>query len=101
MSFQVENELPRVRAASVRGEAVDWEGAKRALIANEGKWVLIAEDVHLSTGDQLRRGKYSQFPETEVANFEFAARRPENSTYLPRRTDIWGCYTAPKKKGRR
>lgn len=101
MTFRVEQDLPKPRAA-VRDNPVDWEAAKRALIENEGKWVLIAADVHASTGEQLRNGKYAQFPDPEVDNYEFTARKPENAEYGPRRTDIWGRYTKPlPKKGRK
>lgn len=96
MTFRVEKELPKARA-SVRDEPVDWEAAKRALIENEGDWVLVADNVHATTAEQLRRGRYAQFPETELDSFEFVARKPEGSNYAPRRTDIWCRYTSAKK----
>ena len=106
MNFRVESDLPKPRAA-VREHPVDWEGAKQALISNPGQWVLVAEDVHASTGEQLRKGKYTAFPKSEIEDYEFSARKPDGSNYAARRTDIWGRYTKPvgklwgKPKGKR
>ena len=61
------------------------------MIDNPG-WVLIAENVHASTGDQLRKGMYPSFRD-DLDRFEFRAVKPQNSDYGPRRTDIWGRYT--------
>lgn len=105
--FKVVKALPPNARASVREEQVDWAGAKTALIDNAGEWVCIAENVHSSTVTQLRAGKYAQFQGAELENFEFASRRPTRARegagsddwqpYGPRRTDVYGLYTAPKK----
>lgn len=80
-------------AAPTRG--IDWEGIKAEMVAHEGQWGLIAEDVASSTLTQLRRGK-GRFKGEELAHFEFLARRPKGAEkpYGPNRTDVWGRYSA-------
>ncbi len=79
-----------------RGEPVDWAAAKAALIENEGKWGLMAENVAASTPQQLYNGKNSHFRGEELKHFEFRVARPESpeTPYPPRRTDLYGRYTS-------
>ena len=74
---------------------IDWAKAKADLIANEGRWGLIATDVSNSVPQQLRRGRNKQFRGPELDHFEFSVRKPENPTepYPKRRSDLYGRYT--------
>lgn len=91
MHFQ--DELPQAFGAP--DKRVDWAAVKAELIANEGQWGLMAENMANTTPSQLRRGNYAAFRGDELAHFEFASRRPENpdAAYGTRRADIWGRYT--------
>lgn len=77
----------------------DWNKAKADLMANEGQWGLIAEDVSVTVPQQLQKGRYTAFRGEELEHFEFSVRRPKDATYRNRRSDLWGRYTAPKKRG--
>lgn len=93
--MQFQDELPQAR--TTRAEPIDWEQAKADLVANEGKWGLIATSVAQSTPQQLRKGGNRHFRGDELKHFEFAARRPKNPAnpedYPGNRTDLWGRYT--------
>lgn len=84
----------------VRATRIDWEKAKAELIANEGQWGLVAENVSNSTPYQLRMGRNRHFRGDDLKNFEFSTRRPEfdpdsdEEPYGPRRTDLYGRYTS-------
>lgn len=87
MKFQ--SDLPPVNT-----QKVDWAQQKREMIANPGEWGLVAEKVPGSTITQIRVGKNQHFRE-DVADFEFANRRPINAKengYTDRQTDLWGRY---------
>lgn len=94
MKFQ--SELPG--GATVREDPIDWAAAKAELIENEGEWGLIAENISSSTPQQLRKGRYKEFPAEELSNFQFAMRKPEDkeiaATYATRRSDLWGRYSS-------
>lgn len=95
--MQFQNELPP--AKTVRAEPIDWAQAKADLIANEGQWGKMVENVASSTTQQLRAGKNAAFRGDELAHFEFATRKPKDAVdYKPRRTDLWGRYTKDVKK---
>ena len=68
---------------------------KAALVANEGKWVLMVENISNSTPQQLRTGRYKDFRKDELDHFEFSVRKPKNpeEPYADRRTDLYGRYT--------
>lgn len=96
MKYEVRDELPPGR--TVREEPIDWEGAKQAMIDNEGSWVKIVENVSTSTPQQLRRGDNRLFRGEELKHFEFVTRKPEDpevaASYRANFTDIWGRYSA-------
>lgn len=92
MDYEVVDELPGVKGRA--GRKIDWAGAKEAMIDNPDKWVKIAEDVASSTAGQLRAGRYALFTDSELVNFEFATRRPKDTTYESGFTDLWGKYSA-------
>lgn len=91
-------ELPT--RSNVRDQPIDWAGAKAELMANPGEWGLIAENVASSTPQQLQTGKNKHFRGEELEQFEFRVMRPENApeSYAKRRTDLYGRYTATKKR---
>jgi hypothetical protein len=76
---------------------VDWDKAKADLIATPGMWGLIAEDVSATVPAQLQKGRYKAFRGDELEHFDFSVRRPKDADYRPRRSDLWGRYTPPKK----
>jgi len=88
-----QEELPA--PGRLREDPIDWAQAKSDLIAHEGQWGLIAENVASSTPGQLRDGKYRHFQGEVLEHFEFAARKPAlpEVQYAPRRTDLWGRYS--------
>jgi len=88
------DDLPQSR--TYRPEPIDWASAKQELMENEGKWGLVAEDVASSTAQQLRTGRNKAFRGEELKHFEFRVKRPEEPEvpYGPRRTDLWGRYSA-------
>lgn len=90
--MQFVDELPAGRA--VRDTPVDWDAAKAELMANPGAWGLMAENIASSIPGQLRAGKNKAFRGAELIHFEFAVRKPANSGYGNRRTDLWGKYSA-------
>jgi len=92
--MQFFEELPPGRTARV--EKVDWEKAKADLIANEGVWGLIAENISGSTTTQLRKGTYKSFRGDDLLHFEFQMRKPKNTTedYGTRRSDLYGRYSS-------
>ena len=94
--MQFFSELPERHV--VRDEPVDWEQAKADLMANPGKWGLMAENVSNSTPGQLRKGKNRFFRGPELENFEFRVRKPKapETPYGRRRTDLYGRYSGPK-----
>lgn len=92
--MQFFDELPERRVP--RREPIDWEKAKAELVAHEGEWGLMVQNVSDSTVDQLRAGKYKSFRGEELKHFEFATRKPDNpeEPYAKRRTDVYGKYTS-------
>ena len=86
------DEMPPGR--SVRAERVDWAKAKAELMENPGQWGLMAENVASSIPGQLTNGKNKAFRGEELQHFEFRILKPENSDYGPRRTDLYGRYSA-------
>ena len=78
-----------------RNRRIDWDGAKADLIANEGKWGLMATNISNSIPQHLRAGRYKAFRGEELDDFEFAVRRPETPSeeYGPRMTDLYGRYS--------
>jgi len=90
-------DLPGGQAREPR-RFIDWADAKSQLMANEGQWGLIATDVSVTVPQQLKGGRNKLFRGEELENFEFCVRRPEGAAYAPRRSDLWGRYTAPKKR---
>ena len=95
MTVKTFDSLPPINGKS-EARLIDWDKARRDLIANEGLWVLMAENISNSTPQQLRTGKYRAFPPNEMEHFEFSVRKPENPQvpYGKRRTDLYGRYTA-------
>ena len=93
MHFQTEPPA----AQNLREERVDWAAVKAELMAHEGEWGLVAENIANSTPQQIRSGRYKEFRGAELDHFEFVTRKPEDKEklveYGPRRTDVWGRYT--------
>lgn len=94
MEYEVADELPPAR--TIRSQPIDWEGAKAAMIDNQGRWVKIVENLSASTLQQLRRGDNKLFRGSELEQFEFATRRPKDpgiaAAYKPNFTDLWGRF---------
>lgn len=95
MHFQPEP--PAAQNLREQGQ-VDWAAVKAELMAHEGEWGLVAENIANSTPQQIRSGRYKEFRGAELDHFEFVTRKPEDKAkaaeYGPRRTDVWGRYTA-------
>lgn len=91
-TFKVVGDLPG--GGPVREERVDWAGAKEALVANPGQWVLMAENVAASIPGQLSTGKNKNFRGDELLHFEFSTRKPKDKSYPNRRTDLYGRYVS-------
>jgi hypothetical protein len=100
MSIEVRAELPG--RGNVRDTPVDWNAVRALMVENQGMWVKVAENVAGSTATQLNAGRNKHFRDADLDQFEFAVRKPEDAekaaTYGPKRTDLWGRYTAPKTK---
>ena len=94
MHFQTEP--PAAQNLREQGQ-VDWAAVKAELIAHEGEWGLVAENIANSTPQQIRSGRYKEFRGDELDHFEFVTRKPEDkdkaASYGSRRTDVWGRYT--------
>lgn len=92
--MQFFEELPAQRGA-VRRSRVDWAKAKEDLVAHEGQWGLMAENVASSAPHQLRRGDNKHFRGDDLNHFEFSVRKPiaPEVPYGDRRTDLYGRYS--------
>ena len=91
MKTQILDEMP---SRAIRETPVDWDKAKRDVMKHPGKWVLMADNVAPSVMRQLKLGKNPRFRGEELKQFEFRVKRPEDADYPPRRSDLWGRYTA-------
>lgn len=80
-----------------RGPLKDWVKIKEDLKANPGQWGLVAENVTSTFPQQLREGRNKNFRGEEGALYEWSTRRPKNSDYAPRRTDLYGRYVGEAK----
>lgn len=87
------DKLP-VGNTSRRESPIDWAAVKDELVANEGQWGLVAENVSSSVAEQLRKGRYAKFQGDDLDQFEWRNRRPAtpSESYGPRSTDLYGKY---------
>jgi hypothetical protein len=99
MEFEVVGDAPPIQVYG-RKTPIDWDGAKQALLDNEGKWVKMVENCSSSHLQALRKGANPRFRGEELDNFEFLTRRPQRvegeEPYRTGFSDLYGKYTKPR-----